>query len=404
MSLFTFRQTAAVLLITASSFVSVAAAANGKIEVVWDGFSFPSEPGQSESCDANAHPSCKLLFSDEYQTRFLEKIESIEDDKYKFVNFAQQEIGETLHLTITINLEWVDVGQQAEINELSDVAFVGKYRLCSSLMLYRADSSRYLLENVSAKCAAIPIMKNQLNNLSAVIDQFIKGQDSDKHRSLEKDWLSEASVLVARKRGLYKPIGVTSIELAADVYPGDNFKRERLRLFVAENMSFQLSQVFRKPVIPPSLSANGQKNLRFRDPSRNRNIALWPASHTIALKVLPFQQKLIEEKKDLFAEYFYSIMTVTHENVFKDRFLENAGFFANSKRPVFKMNSGSQEQEMMEVLIKKQLPAENLEKLCKEIALQIAKPDKKWSEEYTYKSDPNAVFKGFVKLQKELID
>ena len=66
------------------------------------------------------------------------------------------------------------------------------------------------------------------------------------------------------------------------------------------------------------------------------------------------------------------------------------------------MGKTNPESDLMESLIKKQIPADNLERLCKSIASQLVKIDKKWIDQYTYKSDPIVVAKGFARLQKEL--
>ncbi len=375
---------------------------NQKIEVVWDGFSFPGEPGMKEECDQLLNPSCKLLFSEEYKTRFFNRIVDIEDDKYKFVKFADNEIGETLHLTITINLEWADMADASEIKSLKSDALIGRYRICSSLMLYRADSTRYMLENVVSKCSSKPLLRRDADNLDAFIEGFVRGGDSTKDRNIENDWLAESAQLLVRKRGLHVPIGISDIELSSEIYSTDIIKKERLRLFLAENMSFQLSQAFGKPVIPPTLSAKGQKALRFRDSSRNRSISIWPAAHTLSLKVLPFQQKIVEEKKDLWFEDFFSIVSLSHENALKEKFLDNVGLYTSSSRQLLNMGKTNPESDLMESLIKKQIPADNLERLCKSIASQLVKIDKKWIDQYTYKSDPIVVAKGFARLQKEL--
>lgn len=375
------------------------AAAGQKIDVVWDGFSFPNESGAAEACDVKRNPSCKLLFSDDYQAHFFKKIQEIEDDRYQFVNYAADERGETLHLTITINLEWAEMADLSEVRSLKPDSYVGRYRLCSSLMLYRADSSRYMLENVKAMCATKELLAREHDNLDGFIEKFIRGRASATDTNVESDWLAEAAQLLVKKSGFHVPLGVANVELSDQIYAGDSAKRERLRLFLAEDMSYRLSEAFKKPVIPPTLSANGQKSLRFSDPSRNRSISIWPAAHTISLTILPFQQKLIDDN-----EHFFSMLTLSHESATKERHLSNAGFFFGRKIPVRRTTSSTNNTEARLILDlqKRQIPVENLDRLFQSIAAQLVKTEKKWIEENIYKSDPAAVLRGFAKLQKEL--
>ena len=376
------------------------AAGTGKIDVVWDGFSFPNDSAVGEACEVKRNPSRKLLFSEEYQAYFFKKIEEIEDDNYRFVNYAADERGETLHLTITINLEWAEMADPSEVRSLKADSYVGRYRLCSSLMLYRADSSRYMLENVKATCATKELLAKEYDSLDEFIEKFIRGRASATDTNVEGEWLAEAAqLLVKKKTGFHVPLGVANVELSEQIYAGDNAKRERLRLFLAEDMSYRLSEAFKKPVIPPTLSANGQKSLRFREPSRSRSISKWPANHTSSLSILPFQQKLIEDN-----EHFFSILTITHETATKERHMSNAGFFFGRKIPVRKTASSTNNTEARLILDlqKRQIPVENLDRLFQGIAAQLVKTDKRWIEENTFKSDPATVLRGFAKLQKEL--
>jgi hypothetical protein len=392
----------------AAALGSGSAIAGDKREVVWDGFSFQAEQGQTEKCPENVHPSCKLLNSESYDERFATKLAAIEDDKYQFVNKAETDKGETLHLTITVNFEWADIQPISSLNGLRPTTLVGRYQMCSTLMLYSATASNYQIENAKSNCYLKPIFLKDLDRQgvkASFIADFINGADSEKQVNVEQNWLAEASQIIARRRGIHKSINVASVALDDSIYSGDEFRRERLKLFIAEHLSYQLSNAFGKPIIPPGLSGRGAMALSFRDPSRNREIKLWPAAYSLAVNVAPFQKKVIEERPGLPFETFFSIVGLTCESASKEKVLDGAGLYFVSRRALLtQAPKMSPEEELSEAIAKNQIPLENLGSLLAKIAAQIKAPDKKWVESRVYKTDPAVVFNGFGKIYSALKD
>jgi hypothetical protein len=392
----------------ATAIGSGAAIAGDKREVVWDGFSFQAEQGQTEKCPENVHPSCKLLNSESYEERFAKKLVAIDDDKYQFVNKAETDKGETLHLTITVNFEWADIQPISSLNDLKPTSLVGRYQMCSTLMLYSATAASYQIENAKSNCYLKAIFLKDLDLQgvkSSFIADFISGAESEKQVNVEQNWLAEASQIITRRRGIHKSINVAAVALDDSIYSGDEFRRERLKLFVAEHLTYQLSNAFGKPIIPPALSGRGAMALSFREPSRNREIKLWPAAYSLAVNVAPFQKKVIEERPGLPFEHFFSIVSLTCESVSGEKVLDNAGLYFMSRRALLtQAPKMSPEEELSETITKNQIPLENLGSLLAKIAAQIKTPDKKWIESRVYKTDQTVTFNGFGKINSALKD
>jgi hypothetical protein len=236
---------------------------------------------------------------------------------------------------------------------------------------------------------------DNLNVKPAFISDFVN--------AVEKDWLAEASQIIARKPGDHKSISVANVELDSSIYEKDDFRRERLKLFIAEKMSEQLSYTTGKPIIPPVLSGQGAMALAFGDPSRNRKIKLWPSANNLFIEVAPHQKRVMEDKNSgIQEEIFYSIVKITHETASKNKLLDSAGFYAATKRKIIQKETLSSEDQASETIIKNQIPLENIERLLVKIAAQISKPDKKWIDSSAYKSDPKVVLKGFSLIQDAL--
>lgn len=386
--------------------VCLAAGAQNLTEIVWDGFSYPNSAGMEENCDAVRYPSCKLLFSEEYQARFANKLLSIVDNQYKFVNMGKTDAGETLHLTIAISLEWSRGGQSAS----NGSRFDARYMLCSTLLLYRADSSSYRLENAASRCNS-ENSGGQGSDMDAFLREFVYGRSSKVGVNLEDTWLAEASALISRRQGDFKRIAVKEVELADDgTFAADADQKAKLRLYMAEKFSQELSQALRKPIIPPALSGSGQLSLRFSDNSRKRKINLPIASHSLSLRLLPFQRKVVPtDLTGVELENFFTIVSVSHVDVLGDKFLNNAGFYTKLSRRIFTNRSqnadGKKAPSDMDKLAQRATENVNMELLdviTKELGRQIAQPEKSWVQERSYKMDPGTAYSGLEKLAKEL--
>jgi hypothetical protein len=381
-------------------FDSGAHAADSKRKIVWDGFSFAAESTQQGDCSDNIHPSCKYLFSEKVQERFATKLYAINDDKYEFAGLADSDVGETLHLTITVSLEWPDIVVPANsMSAMKGDAIIGQYRLCTTLMLYSATTTTYMIENASGNCFGQFLRVKDIEN-DKVTPSFIARFIDD---TVEKIWLAEASQIIARRQKNFKSVTVSSVNLAPEFYQGDDFRRNRMRIYVAEKMSEQLSNVFKKPVIPPSVSGNGAMKLDFGDPSRNRTITLWPAKSNLHLSVEPFQYRLVDDKKTARQkEYFYAILKMSHESASGNKLLDGAGFYEVSERPF--IPSSTTEYQIGDLLYKNSIDFANVEKLIGKISSQFSSPDKKWIDSNVYKSDPKLVLKGFSQIKDALND
>lgn len=375
------------------------ATANTLTDIVWDGFSYPRSADSTEVCDEQRYPSCRLLFSDDYQARFADKLKSIVDDRYRFVNFADEERGETLHLTITINLEW-SVGQPATNSKPNRYDL--RYTLCSTLMLYRAGPSTYTLENAAARCSS-EFYGDQAADLDGFLREFTFGKASEKTVNLEDTWLAEASSLISRRRNEFKRIAVREVELSDGLFVGNDVARDKLRLYLAEKMSADLSQALRKPVIPPALSGNGQVALRFRDTSRNRDIRLPTAAHMLTVKILPFQRKLTAGPlKGQQLETFFSIFSVTHHDALGGSHLNGSGFYLGTRPRIVVGPAEDADVDRVIARISENVNLELLGNLSSEFAQQLSRPDRHWVDNRAYKTDAAAAFRGLSALAKDL--
>ena len=296
-----------------------------------------------------------------------------------------------------MNLEW---SRQAAAN--SGRGFNSRYTLCSTLFLYRADSSSYQLENSASRCS-VGFNNEQGVGEDAFMREFVYGKSSDKSVNLEDVWLAEAASLISRRRGEFKRIAVKEVTLADNTYPGDNDAREKLRLYLSEKFSSDLSKVLRKPIIPPALSSSGQLSLRFRDNTRNRNIKLPPAAHSLSLKILPFQRKITSgELKGQQLETYFSLISMSHVNALGDSHLNGAGFYRGSRPRLLLGASELGDIDRIQALVSDSANLELLDFLTTELASQFAKPDKAWVHEHAYKTDPLSAFSGLEKIAKEL--
>lgn len=374
------------------------ASAEQLTDIVWDGFSYPRAANVADVCDNKLYPSCKLLFSDEYMTRFSEKLKAIVDDRYRFVNFAKEERGETLHLTIAVNLEWL-LGSPAADGKTN--RYDMRYSMCWTMLLYRADSSQYTLENATSRCSN-EFAGDYANNMDGFLREFTFGKSSEKTVNLEDTWLAEASSLISRRRNEFRRVAVSNVELADGVFVGNPEARDKLRLYLAEKMSSDFSQALRKPVIPPAPSG-GQVSLRFSDPSRNRNIRLPIAAHSLSVKVLPFQRKITPGPlTGQQLETFFSIVSITHTDAAGGSYLSNTGFYLGTKPRLVVGPSENEDANRVTSRIAENVNLELLGNLSAEFARQLNQPDKRWIESSAYKTDATAAFNGLTGLAKDL--
>ena len=364
-----------------SVFVSEANAL-GKKELIWDGFAYPLANASESKCNTALFPSCTLLLSEQYANKFAQKIKDIEDDVYTIVDRPDNDLGYNLHLAIAVNLERCGEKDATQCTEK-------KYRLCSTVYLYETDAKIFSLVKARPFCIEKALDETQINEI--YIQNFITGKGKSGTRNLEDRWLAEISAITAKGNELIR-LEVTTVELADDISPGNPDDRERLKVYIAEKFTSELATALRRPIIPPSLSGTQKVELKFREIGLSRSIALPKSFHTLKLMILPFQKKITKDVGNYEFTNYFSIMKISHEGFSGSHHLNNIGFYTAIKQ---KSGLGDIGNESSWNFI-------CLNELLSELAQQIASPDKKWVNQFTYKSDPDSALNGLKNLSKEL--
>jgi hypothetical protein len=362
------------------------------VEIVWDGFAYPVQPGQPDRCDAQRNPMCLILESGEeknsYSARFSEKIKSLVDTKYRFVDNASDEKGNTLHLAISIGLEWPIADPAKERESL--------YLFCATILLYKSGETLSLL-NAKPICFTQPGLPSDPVEIRKFLTDMLYASAQPRAITVEKRILSEISEIINTRPSDLKRLAIRSVKLSGAVFKGESSKRAMLRDFIAESLAAALSEEFGKPIIPPAL-ANGRKiDLRFQDLQKARSIELPIATDFIDVVVQPFSKKVKADELGYKYETLFSILTLTHQ---KSAVAGGGSYFSNvnlfTSSPARRITAGN-ELELDEL---KHLNL--LRNLSLEISKQVSRPNKNWVTERSVGSEPVAAFEGLSKLSQEL--
>lgn len=364
-----------------SLFASQAAAA-GKKEIIWDGFAYPLANMGDSTCNSALFPSCTVLLSEQYANQFAQKIKDIEDDDYVIVDRPDNDLGYNLHLAIVINLERCG---EKDATQCTD----NKYRLCSTVYLYETDAKIFSLVKARPFCIEKALDETQINEI--YVQNFIAGKGKSGTRNLEDRWLAEISAITAKGSDLIR-LEVTAVELADDIFSSNTNERERLKVYIAEKFTSELATALRRPIIPPSLSGTHKIELKFREVGLSRSITLPKSFHALKLTLLPFQKKITKDIGNYEFTNYFSIIKISHEGFSGSHHLNNIGFYTAIKQ---KSSLGDIGNESSWNFI-------CLNELLTELAQQISAPDKKWVNQFIYKSDPDSALNGLKNLSKEL--
>ena len=369
--------------------------ANELKEIVWDGFAYPYKTGQENKCDSNLNPICLILEStsandkDSFQERFSNNIQKINDNKYKFVSRLSDEKGDSLHLAVSISLEW-------PLNGNGTIEEDSVYFLCATILFYKSSDTLSLI-NAQPLCFIQGGFKKTNGSIEQFLVNMLYANNTPKAVTIEKRLLSEISEIINTKPSDLKRISIRSVKWNEEVYKNEPEKRQLLRTFVAENLTSNISKALGKPVIPVSLKNTGKIELRFADQSKNATIELPKSTDYLDIVIQPFSKKI--NKDDLGYKYdvLFSMLKISHQqSQIKggESYFTNLNVFLSSAPRRITQNNESDLEELKYI--------NTLRSLTDEIAKQIVKPDKKWLKDHLVNSDANAVFDGFNKLATEL--
>jgi hypothetical protein len=363
-------------------------------EIVWDGFAFPAQSGQVERCDVQRNPMCLILESGEeqnsYSARFSEKIKALADTKYRFVDYASASdaLGDTLHLAVSIGLEWPisDAAQEKE----------NLYLFCATILLYKSAETLTLL---SAKplCftqAGLPLERNEMKKF---LTQMLYASTQPRAITIEKRILSEISEVINARPSDLKRFAVRSVKINGTVFKGDPTKRAMLRDFIAESLSASISEELGKPIIPASLTNGRTIDLRFQDLRRSKTIELPVATDFVDVLVQPFSKKIKIDNLGYKYEMLFSILAITHQKSAiggGGSYFNNLNLFSSSAPRRLTAGNESELDELRYLNI--------VRTLTSEISKQFVRPDKTWVADHTVGVEPGVAFDGLSKLSQEL--
>jgi hypothetical protein len=335
---------------------------------------------------------CIILESGEgrgsYSTRFSEKIKSLVDTKYRFVDNASDERGNTLHLAVSIGLEWPIPDPAREKESL--------YLFCATILLYKSGETLSLL-NAKPICFTQPGLPSEPAEKKKFLTEMLYASAQPKAITIEKRILSEISEIINTRPSDLKRLAIRSVKLNGAVFKGESSKRAMLRDFIAESLAAALSEEFGKPIIPPALANGRQIELRFQDLQKARTIELPIATDFIDVVVQPFSKKVKSDELGYKYETLFSMLTLNHQKsagAGGESHFSNVNLFSSS--PPRRITTGN-ELELDEL---KHLNL--LRNLSLEISKQFSRPNKVWITERTVGSEPGAAFEGLAKLSREL--
>lgn len=367
--------------------------ANELKEIVWDGFAYPYKTGQEEKCDSNRNPICLILESQDkggFQDTFNAKIQGIVDNKYKFVSKLTDERGDSLHLAVSVSLEWPlsTVNSNAEEDSM--------YFLCATILFYKSSETLTLL-NAQPLCFIQGGYKKSSGDMVQFLNNMLYTNTAPKAVTIEKRLLSEISEVINTKPSDLKRISIRSVKFNEDVYKNEPEKRQLLRTFVAEMLTANISKALGKPVIPPSLKNAGKIELRFADQSRNASIELPKSTDFLDVVIQPFSKKTNKDDLGYKYEVFFAMLKLSHQqSQIKggEAYFSNANIFLASAPRRITQGNESDTEELKYI--------NTLRALTDDLSKQMVKPDKKWIKDHVLNSDPNLTFEGFNKLATDL--
>jgi hypothetical protein len=362
-------------------------------EIVWDGFAYPYKTGQEEKCDSNRNPICLILESQKegsFQDIFNKKIQDIVDNKYKFVSKLSDERGDSLHLAVSISLEWPLSTSNSNAEEESI------YFLCTTILFYKSSETLTLL-NAQPLCFIQGGFKKSSGDLVQFLNNMLYANTAPKAVTIEKRLLSEISEVINTKPTDLKRISIRTVKFNEDVYKNEPEKRQLLRSFVAEMLTANISKSLGKPVIPSSLKNAGKIELRFANQSKNASIELPKSSDFLDIVIQPFSKKTNKDDLGYKYEIFFAMLKLSHQqSQIKggEAYFSNVNIFLASAPRRITQGNESDAEELKYINI--------LRALTDDVSKQLVKPDKKWMKDHVLNSDSNLIFEGFNKLATDL--
>lgn len=361
--------------------ISGHASAAKKVPVVWDGFAYPYKPGAPEKCDEKLNPSCAILFDKEYAKRFWDKVESINDNNYEFVS-TSNEAGDSLHVAVSVGLEWIIKGSGSSDDE---------YYFCANIILYSATGNKLNLVNSKPNCWHQRLKAEDKADLRGFLQKFIF-DTSKTAQTVEKRLLAEMSEIINTNNSDLIRLKLGAVTSSTDVFANEPAKKDLLNYYVAELFSSYASNALGRPIIPASTST-GLLDLRFAVTNRRSSISLPLATHIIDLHIYPFvKQSYLEQKKIKF-ERTAAFISLNHKSDVMDHQLRDVmfGLFSAPRRVIDEL---SDSDEMKNLIL--------LDQLIEETSNQLAKPNKEWLKQHVVKNSLDKVLRGVEALSLDL--
>ena len=350
--------------------------------VVWDGFAYPFKANSPTRCDASINPSCEIYSDEAYQARFWNKLQSIRDNKFKFVSW-NEESGESLHVAVSIGLEWNLKGGGSE----PDV-----YYFCANVLLYNA-SETLALVNSTANCWQQRVGIAEKTNWQGFLRGFLYADPNPAAQTVEKRLLAEIAEIISSKPGDLVRITVRNVTSQLDLFKSEPRKRDLLGLYASELFSAYISTGLGRPVIPAS-SNTGLLDLRFADGERKSLVSLPLASHWVDLHIHPFGKDVYKDNLGLKYERAAAFMRVNHEFVDGSSSLPNINFGTTTVPRRVYDDLPPELDELKNLNL--------LNQLISETAAQLSKPDKEWLKAHVIKASSDKVFPGLEALSRDL--
>jgi hypothetical protein len=360
--------------------ISGLASAADKVPVVWDGFAYPYKPGAPEKCDEKLNPSCAILFDSNNDKDFWEKVEKIKDAKYKFVS-SSNEAGDSLHVAVSVGLEWIIKGTGNSDDE---------YYFCANVILYNATGNKLNLVNSKPNCWHQRMKAEDKADLRGFLQKFIF-DTSKTAQTVEKRLLAEMSEIINNNSNDLIRLKLGTVTSSAAVFANEPAKKDLLNYYVAELFSSYASNALGRPIIPASTST-GLLDLRFAATNRRSSISLPLATHIIDLHIHPFGKNTYKENNFDF-ELSAAYIRINHKSDEMDSLIRDVNFgISSAPRRVIKDLLDS--EEMKNLIL--------LDQLIEETSNQLAKPNKEWLKQHVVKNSLDKVLPGFEALSRDL--
>ena len=362
--------------------ISGHASADDRVPVVWDGFAYPYKPGAPEKCDEKLNPSCAIFIDEKYGKDFWKKVEEIKDFKYKFVS-SSNEAGDSLHVAVSVGLEWIIKGTGSSDDE---------YYFCANVILYSATGNKLNLVNSKPNCWHQSLKAEDKADLRGFLQKFISTNPSKTAQTVEKRLLAEMSEIINYNSNDLIRLKLGTVSSSASVFANEPAKKDLLNYYVAELFSSYASTALGRPIIPASTST-GLLDLRFAAANRRSSISLPLATHTIDLHIYPFAKKSYLEENKIKFERTAAFISLNHNSDEKDSRLRDVmfGLFSAPRRVIDEL---SDSDEMKNLIL--------LDKLIEETSNQLAKPNKEWLKQHVVKNSLDKVLPGVEALSLDL--